>query len=655
MGVHEREIIVRVDGGLHARPISEVVRISKGFKAKVSLCAKGREALTASSLKMLMLGVREGEAASLRGTGEDAGEAIAALARYLEGAAEAPAEAEPAEAEPVAAEPEAGPAPRAWDGARAGIAVSAGLGLGPVHLFRQPALDPEPEAPGATPAVARDRLRGASAAVAARLRGQAGQGASPASAEILTALADFAEDPDWLAEIAARIEAGSGALAALEAVSARMAAQIAAMEDPYAASRAEDLRAAAHLVALEMQGKRPADLGQAPDGAVILAEELTAVDLGGTDMARFAGLATAAGAANGHAAILARTYGLPCVFGLGAEGLAALTPARALLVDGSRGEVLADPGPELRARVAAEQAAARAEAEALAAFRTVRPRLASGRAVTVAANIGGTADLDAAKAAGAMGVGLMRTEFLFLGRMTLPGEQEQYETYRAVLQAFPDDPVVIRTLDIGGDKPARAIAVLPEENPFLGLRGIRLCLARPALFRTQLRALLRAARHGRLEVMLPMVSTVEEITRTREEIETARAELETRGEAYGRFRLGIMIETPAAVLQAAELAAQVDFFSIGTNDLTQYVMAADRMNPAVAGLCRADNPAVLAAIRATCAAAARAGIPVAVCGEAGADAALIPQLLSAGVQELSVSIPSVLRVKRQVEGLHLPG
>lgn len=247
----------------------------------------------------------------------------------------------------------------------------------------------------------------------------------------------------------------------------------------------------------------------------------------------------------------------------------------------------------------------------------------------------------------------MRTEFLFLERLTLPDEQEQYETYREVLEAFPDERVVIRTLDIGGDKPARAIAVPPEDNPFLGLRGIRLCLARPELLRTQLRALLRAARHGLLDVMLPMVSTVDEITRTRAEIETARAQLDARGEVYGDFRLGIMIETPAAVFQAAELCSHVEFLSIGTNDLTQYVMAADRLNPAVAGLCRSDNPAVLAAIRATCAAAAGAGVPVAVCGEAGADAALIPQLLAAGVHELSVSAPSVLQVKRQVDGLRL--
>ncbi|MEH0070868.1 putative PEP-binding protein [Pannonibacter sp. Pt2-lr] len=240
-----------------------------------------------------------------------------------------------------------------------------------------------------------------------------------------------------------------------------------------------------------------------------------------------------------------------------------------------------------------------------------------------------------------MGVGLMRTEFLFLGRTALPDEEEQFSTYRTVLEAFPGHPVVIRTLDIGGDKPVRGISVPQEENPFLGLRGIRLCLANPALFKVQLRALLRAAPYGDLKVMLPMVSDPAEIEGTRQLIAVCEAELTAEDKAFGSFDLGTMVETPAAALIAHDLAAVTAFFSIGTNDLTQYVMAADRMNPSVASLCRTNHPAVLRAIRMVAQAAQAHGIWCGICGEAASDASLLQIFLDAGVRELSMAPASI--------------
>jgi phosphocarrier protein FPr len=247
-----------------------------------------------------------------------------------------------------------------------------------------------------------------------------------------------------------------------------------------------------------------------------------------------------------------------------------------------------------------------------------------------------------------MGIGLFRTEFLFMEAAAPPTEEEQYRTYARALEAFAPHPVIVRTLDIGGDKQVPGLAFEPEANPFLGWRGIRMCLDSPALFEPQLRALLRAAVHGRLRVMFPMVSDVSEVLAATACLARCRAALEAEGQQTGPIELGIMIETPAAALCAADLARHVAFFSIGTNDLTQYTMAADRTNARLARLHRADHPAVLRMIELACQGALEAGIWVGVCGEAAGDPALIPRLLSWGVTELSMSAPLIARAKRTI-------
>lgn len=652
-----RKVKVTVDGGLHARPAAEIVRLSKSFASEIQLEANAQVALARSSLKLLMLSVKEGDEVVVRAKGEDAEKAIRSITQFLSGHAAMAQAAEPGSPASAAAcrgEAEEGCARQPQSpGAVFGIPVSGRRAIGPVFLFEQPRLDPEPEAcpPDAVEAEV-TRALAAQAAVAARCRDEAGASGNSATQQVLSALAEMVSDPDWSDAIVSRIRAGLSAMRAVRDTAAEIVASLSASPDDYIRARAEDMRSAEQLVSLQMQGKRPLSLATAPAGAIILAEELAAMHLGDVDLGRFGGLVTAKGAANGHAAILARSAGLPAVFGL--EGaLPALAAAKRIALDGATGEVIPDPSDEV---VRAFEDALRqqaSEAEALSYFKTVRPVTQDGTKITVAANIGSVADARRARDTGAMGVGLFRTEFLFLDRATLADEEEQFACYRDVLACFPEDEVIIRTLDIGGDKPARAIPMQAEENPFLGLRGIRLCLARPDVFRVQLRALLRAAPFGHLKVMFPMIADVSELRAARALIAQCSAELAAEGVAHAAFPVGVMIETPAAVFQARELAAEADFFSIGTNDLSQYVMAADRTNPQVAALCKASQPAVQAAIRQVCAAARDHAIPVGVCGEAAADPELIPTLLAAGVRELSMSPAAVLAAKRRVTALSL--
>jgi phosphocarrier protein FPr len=281
-------------------------------------------------------------------------------------------------------------------------------------------------------------------------------------------------------------------------------------------------------------------------------------------------------------------------------------------------------------------------------FKDLTPIREDGARIEVAANIGSLEEIEAAREAGAMGIGLFRTELLFMKHGGLPTEEMQYEVYAEAARAFSPDSVIIRTLDIGGDKPVSGIAFPVEQNPFLGWRGVRMCLDRPDIFKPQLKALLRAAVHGNMKVMLPMVSTLDEVRRTRLLIDECAQELSDAGLLFKRFGLGVMIETPAAVMIAPALAKEVDFFSIGTNDLTQYVMAADRMNPQVASLNDVNNPAVLAAIEMTAKAGTQAGIMVGMCGEAAARPDLIPAFLKMGLTELSMSAVSIPRAKKCV-------
>jgi phosphoenolpyruvate-protein phosphotransferase len=359
---------------------------------------------------------------------------------------------------------------------------------------------------------------------------------------------------------------------------------------------------------------------------------------------------TAEGSKTSHVSIMARSMGIPAVVGVG-EALDELLDARTVAVDGTEGYAIADPDQGTISAFEARIEEMAAESATLDEYRHVEARTRDGRRIEVAANLGSASEAEDALGWGAEGVGLFRTEFLFMERPELPTEDEQHETYSAMAQAFGEKPVVIRTLDVGGDKDLPGVDQPEEENPFLGWRGIRMSLDTPSLFKPQLRAILRAGSLGNLKVMFPMIVDAEELRAAKAVLAECERELKSEGAQTGEVEVGVMIETPAAAICARELAPEVSFFSVGTNDLIQYALAADRGNERLRHLQSADHPAVLELIRMTCEAARESGIWVGVCGEAAADPALIPRLLELGVTELSMSAPSIPRAKKLISEL----
>jgi phosphoenolpyruvate-protein phosphotransferase (PTS system enzyme I) len=330
--------------------------------------------------------------------------------------------------------------------------------------------------------------------------------------------------------------------------------------------------------------------------------------------------------------------------------------AEVVAVDGTEGYAIANPDEATISHFEHKQREAQEEAALLEEYKHIEARTKDGRHIEVAANIGSAEEAEGALEWGAEGVGLFRTEFLFMEMLQLPSEDEQYEAYRAVAEAFAHKPVIIRTIDVGGDKDLPGVDQPEEENPFLGWRGIRMCLDTPELFKPQLRAILRAAPYGKLRIMFPMVVDTFELRAAKKILEECRQELENEGAHIGEVDIGevdigVMVETPAAAIRAQDIAPEVSFFSIGTNDLVQYTLAADRGNERLRRLQSADHPAVLDLIEKTCEAAKEAGIWVGVCGEAAGEAAMIPKLIELGVSELSMSAPSIPRAKMIVSEL----
>jgi multiphosphoryl transfer protein len=634
--------------GLHARPAARFVAAVGGFDARVEVSNATRDrgpANGGSLIGLATLAVAQGDEIAVLARGPQAAEALDAL-RAL--AADNFGDA----LEDGPTEPDAGPgdepaaAPRAGAQLR-GVPASPGIAIGPARRLRPRELVVE-GGPSGTPAEERARLDAARAAVSQELeevRAAVTSRGGAEAADIFGAHALLLDDAAITEPAFRRIEEGDGAAQAWQASAAEAAEAFRALDDPYMRERAVDVE--------DVSGRVLTRLGCAAAGpalegpGIVLAGELTPGEAAGLDPGSAWAIATARGGATAHAAILARALSIPAVVGVG-EALLEISEATPLVLDGEAGLVDVDPGDEAVAKRRAEQDAAEAQRRTLMARAHEPGALADGRRVEVFANVGSAAEAARAIELGAEGVGLLRTEFLFLDREEPPSEEEQVEVIGQIARNLEGRPVVVRTLDAGADKPLPFLRQEPEDNPFLGRRGIRLSLAEPDLLRTQLRAILRVAEHHPLKVMFPMVATLEEVRAARELLDEAREGLASRAE----LEVGVMVEVPALALQAAKFAPHVDFFSIGTNDLAQYTMAAERGNAALAGLLDASLAPVLALIAVVTEAAAEHGRWVGVCGELAGEPEAAVLLAGLGVRELSMAasrIPAVKAALRETD------
>jgi phosphoenolpyruvate-protein phosphotransferase len=534
-----------------------------------------------------------------------------------------------------------------------GVGGAPGIAIGRTIRF----LAPSPwQPPEADPDAVLARFSTAQAAAAEQLRSLAVQLRAEGhekEAGIFDAQSLLAEDPFLSDEVARRVRAGPQALEpAILATVADMRAALDALDDPYLRDRALDLDAVGRAVLAALRGESR-DLRAVPSGAIILAEDLAPADVMALRGGPAAGFAIAEGGPTSHTLILARALGIPAVVGLGAAMLTVRDGA-AVILDGDSGVVVLEADATERASYERRVAGQGAVVARRRALRDEPGRLADGRAVALMANIAGPDEARTALEYGAEGVGLFRTEFLFIDRDAPPGEEEQYAAYRETLAIMGGRTVVARTLDAGGDKPLPYLGLGYEPNPALGLRGLRLCMRRPDLFSTQLRALLRAARHGDLLIMLPMVATPEDLAWGRMAVRAAAESLAREGVPHrADVPVGVMIETPAAAVTADWLARDAAFFSIGSNDLAQYTLAADRSTAELMARYPHSLPAVLRLVAQSARAAKRAGIPCGLCGELAAAPETAAVLVGLGVAGLSMAPQAIPAVKEHLRDVSL--
>jgi multiphosphoryl transfer protein len=619
------ERVVRIEAayGLHARPAARIAALLRPFDAEVSLAVGERSANARSTVAMLGLGVRYGDDVRISARGKDCNAAGDAVARLIEGglgeAASAALSLVPRPAGPVCSSP--------------------GLAIGTIVQFRVGDLPVPRDGVGLTEE--RERLARALEAVASSLTG-----GTPAAAGIAAAHRALLADPELIAEASRQIAEGRSAAYGWRSACDSAREAIRATGDALLIERAADLLDLERRVIAVLVGDRaPAGPELQPD-SILVAPDLLPSQFLALDQARLAGICTAEGGPTSHVAILAAAAGVPMLVAAGAEVLELADGSTAIL-DADRARIDADPSPErleeVRAQVA-DHATLRA-AEARDAHQLCFT--ADGVRIEVFANLSSVEEASAAVTAGAEGCGLLRTEFLFLGRDTPPSEEEQRQVYSAIAAALDGRPLIVRTLDIGADKKVPYLPMVHEENPALGLRGIRLGLARPDLLMTQLRAILHAVPPDQCRVMLPMIVDTAELKLVRRMVDEAAAEVGLKE----RVSLGAMVETPAAAMLADAIAAEADFLSIGTNDLTQYALASDRGNAAVSAMADALHPAVLRLIRETGRGAHKHGRWLGVCGGLASDPLAASILIGLGVTELSVAPAAVATIKAAIRRL----
>ena len=523
-----------------------------------------------------------------------------------------------------------------------GVSISQGLAVGKIVVLTSAAA---PEAQAGTPEEELARFQRAQqqavrdlGALYEKARAELGE----AEAEIFSVHQLMAEDEDFADLITAAIAGGAEASEAVRQAGEQCAAMFSSMDDAYMRERAADVQDVAARIRRILRGEAETTL---TGPCLIAAEELTPSQTVQFPRAFVQGFLTARGAANSHTGILARTLGVPAVSQLPVD---AQLQGRTAILNGDEGTLILDPDEDQLRAAEAGIRARQAQREALQQLAKLPSVTKDGHAIRLYANLAGTDDLPLLQQSGAEGVGLLRSEFLYLGRSSYPTEDELFASYRQLVQAMDGREIIIRTLDIGADKKADYFDLPPEDNPALGLRAIRLCLTRPALLQTQLCAILRASAFGNVGVMFPMVTGPAELAQLKAALRDAEDTLCARGERFGRYQTGVMIETPAAVFMSRELAREVDFFSIGTNDLIGYTMCADRGNDTISNLYQVYYPAVLRSLKNIIESGVKAGIMVGMCGEAAADPLLEPLLISWGLEEFSMSAPSILRARKTI-------
>jgi len=633
------EVVLSGHAGLHARPATKFAEIAADFSSEIRIVHGDRAANGKAMASLLRLGVESGVTLRIEARGSDADAALAVLREAVEsGLGDVD---EPSDLHATAAQ--AWTPPETVTAVIVGTSASPGIAIAPIFRFRAEMLAVE-DTRGEPSSERRrlDKILAEAGADLKRLENDAEACPLPAEVEIFKAHQALIADLELHADVVAIIEEGHSAPWSWQQVIERRVAEVSRLKNERLAGRAADLRDIGQRVLRLFSGVVSREPVLPSGKCILVADDLTPSDTARLDPKKILGLCTASGGPTSHTAIIARARGLPAVVGAGSEVLSLPDGSMAIL-DGGGGRLYPHPeefalasAKEFQAHLAHHQAAADAD--------RFRPALTTdGHRVEIVANIGHAEEAALAVEAGAEGVGLLRTEFLFLGRETAPTEEEQFLAYTTMIGALNGLPIIIRTLDIGGDKIVPYLGLAHEENPFLGVRGIRLCLRRPDVFKTQLRAIYRAAataEAGVVKIMFPMVTTLEDLRAVKKLCEAVRAEL-----GAPVCELGIMVEVPSVVLMAREFAREADFFSVGTNDLTQYALAIDRQHPELGKEADALHPAVLRLIDLTVKAATAEGKWVGVCGGAAGETLGASILTGLGVTELSMSAPSLAAVK----------
>lgn len=637
--------------GLHARPAAVLATLAKQYKSTIRLKLGDKSANVRSLIGVMGMDVAHGAMVVLEASGVDAEAAIAALSAALKSGLGETGTLPLAAASPIAPlVPEISkPAPRNRSddpNQLLGVTASPGVAVGCLYPVTAPVID-VPET-GDTPSAERDKLAQAIATakqeVEALRTTVAAQG-DPKKAAIFAAHQALLDDPE-LSDIATDFMAqGKSAAFAWQQAYTVQAEMLAKLDNPLLAERANDLRDVGSRVLRRLTGTHTAPVDY-PANTILVATDLTPSDMATLDRTKVVGFCTVGSGATSHVAILARSLDLPALVGIEPRVLE-LPAGTPVILDGSAGTLRLHPSAaemdETRQRQARQQE--RRHLELATAFQPAITQ--DGQRIEVVANISNAEDAAKSVTLGGEGVGLLRSELLFMERDTAPSEDEQTELYAAVAKALGDRPLIIRTLDVGGDKPLSYLPLAAETNPFLGVRGIRLGFDHPELLRTQFRAILRAAQAGNVQIMFPMVARLEEW-------HLAKTMLEAERQALGVAAIpaGIMVEVPSTAVMAEQFAREVDFFSVGTNDLTQYTLAMDRGHPQLAALADALNPGVLGLIGMAARAAHQHGKWCGICGGIAGDPQAIPILIGLGVTELSVSIPTIPSVKAQIRQLN---